>query len=172
MLVLASDITHLSPRAHLPSHERDAWRSRRYIPYWRLSSTEICVVWLARLQRNYIRICIYSIIMSSIWNFRREFHPGWLSLGNGNKLAKRGAIVPSGWCWLSFVLLHNQQRYFLALSQFRIHCFLLFISGNTTGLLGYWDDSKESEFLRPDGTFLTTNASLEVIHRDFGQLCT
>lgn len=86
MLVLASDITHLSPRAHLPSHERDAWRSRRYIPYWRLSSTEICVVWLARrLQRNYIRICIYSIIMSSIWNFRREFHPGWLSLGNGNK---------------------------------------------------------------------------------------
>ncbi|XP_020611647.1 protein mesh-like isoform X3 [Orbicella faveolata] len=42
--------------------------------------------------------------------------------------------------------------------------------GNTTGLLGYWDDSQASEFLRPDGTFLSTNSSLEVIHRDFGQL--
>ena len=47
-----------------------------------------------------------------------------------------------------------------------------FITGNTTGLLGYWDDSQESEFLRPDGTYLSTKSSLEVIHRDFGQLCT
>nr|XP_058948028.1 protein mesh-like [Pocillopora verrucosa] len=42
--------------------------------------------------------------------------------------------------------------------------------GNTSGLLGYWDDSKETEFLKPDGTFLNTNSSLEIIHRDFGQL--
>ena len=47
-----------------------------------------------------------------------------------------------------------------------------FIAGNTSGLLGYWDDSKETEFLKPDGTFLNTNSSLEIIHRDFGQLCT
>lgn len=42
--------------------------------------------------------------------------------------------------------------------------------GNTSGLLGYWDDSKEREFLKPDGTFLNTNSSLEIIHREFGQL--
>ncbi|XP_073244634.1 uncharacterized protein [Porites lutea] len=42
--------------------------------------------------------------------------------------------------------------------------------GNTSGLLGYWDDSQESEYLRPDGTFLETNSSLEEIHRNFGQL--
>ena len=45
------------------------------------------------------------------------------------------------------------------------------MSGNTSGLLGYWDDSQESEYLRPDGTFLETNSSLEEIHRNFGQLC-
>ena len=45
------------------------------------------------------------------------------------------------------------------------------MSGNTSGLLGYWDDSQESEYLRPDGTFLGTNSSLEEIHRNFGQLC-
>ncbi|XP_074609320.1 protein mesh-like isoform X2 [Acropora palmata] len=42
--------------------------------------------------------------------------------------------------------------------------------GNTSGLLGYWDDSMVSEFLRPDGSFLKTNSSLKEIHRNFGQL--
>ena len=45
------------------------------------------------------------------------------------------------------------------------------ISGNTSGLLGYWDDSQELEYLRPDGTVLQTNSTLEEIHRNFGQLC-
>lgn len=45
------------------------------------------------------------------------------------------------------------------------------MSGNTSGLLGYWDDSQESEYLRPNGTFLGTNSSLEEIHWNFGQLC-
>lgn len=45
------------------------------------------------------------------------------------------------------------------------------ISGNTSGLLGYWDDSQELEYLRPDGKVLQTNSTLEEIHRNFGQLC-
>ncbi|XP_073243989.1 sushi domain-containing protein 2-like [Porites lutea] len=42
--------------------------------------------------------------------------------------------------------------------------------GNTSGLLGYWDDSQELEYLKPDGTFLSTNSSFKEIHRNFGQL--
>ena len=48
---------------------------------------------------------------------------------------------------------------------------LFFFSGNTSGLLGYWDDSQELEYLKPDGTFLSTNSSFKEIHRNFGQLC-
>ncbi|XP_068694477.1 uncharacterized protein [Montipora foliosa] len=42
--------------------------------------------------------------------------------------------------------------------------------GNTSGLLGYWDDSKDLEYLLPDGSFLKTNSTLEEIHVNFGQL--
>lgn len=49
--------------------------------------------------------------------------------------------------------------------------FFNFIPGNTSGLLGYWDDSMVSEFRRPDGSFLKTNSNLKEIHRNFGQLC-
>ncbi|XP_031573725.1 protein mesh-like [Actinia tenebrosa] len=39
--------------------------------------------------------------------------------------------------------------------------------GNTSGLLGYWDDDKEKDFLLPDGTFMETNSSARKIHYDF-----
>lgn len=43
--------------------------------------------------------------------------------------------------------------------------------GNTSGLIGYWDDNKELEFLLPNGTFLATNSSQARIHYEFGQQC-
>ena len=45
------------------------------------------------------------------------------------------------------------------------------ISGNTSGLLGFWDGDKEKEFLLPNGTFLDTNSSQITIHYEFGQQC-
>ena len=72
-------------------------------------------------------------------------------------------------CWLGLDHFYSTISGFVIKNNLKLS---FFITGNTTGLLGYWDDSQESEFLRPDGTYLSTNSSLEVIHRDFGQLCT
>jgi len=44
-------------------------------------------------------------------------------------------------------------------------------SGNTSGLLGFWDGDQDKEFLLPNGQFLETNSSHSRIHYDFGQLC-
>lgn len=44
-------------------------------------------------------------------------------------------------------------------------------SGNTSGLLGFWDGDQEKEYLLPNGTFLETNSSQTRIHYEFGQLC-
>ena len=44
-------------------------------------------------------------------------------------------------------------------------------SGNTSGLLGFWDGDQEKEFLLPNGAFLETNSSQSRIHYEFGQLC-
>ena len=54
------------------------------------------------------------------------------------------------------------------------HCkltFTFFFQGKTAGLLGYWDDNKEKEFLLPNGTFLDTNSSSRMLHYHFGQKC-
>ncbi|XP_078360273.1 sushi domain-containing protein 2-like isoform X2 [Oculina patagonica] len=42
--------------------------------------------------------------------------------------------------------------------------------GNTSGLLGFWDEDQEREFLLPNGAFLDTNSSQSRIHYEFGQL--
>ena len=47
----------------------------------------------------------------------------------------------------------------------------IFFSGNTSGLLGFWDGDQDKEFLLPNGEFLETNSSHSRIHYDFGQLC-
>ena len=46
-----------------------------------------------------------------------------------------------------------------------------YASGNTSGLLGFWDGDQDKEFLLPNGTFLKTNSSQSRIHFEFGQLC-
>ena len=46
-----------------------------------------------------------------------------------------------------------------------------YASGNTSGLLGFWDGNQDKEFLIPNGEFLETNSSQSKIHYDFGQLC-
>ncbi|XP_046863081.1 protein mesh-like isoform X2 [Xenia sp. Carnegie-2017] len=40
--------------------------------------------------------------------------------------------------------------------------------GNTSGLLGFWDDSTEKEFLLPNGSFIQTNSSDRTLHYEFG----
>lgn len=53
-------------------------------------------------------------------------------------------------------------------------CFVIVLflhSGNTSGLLGFWNEEQENEFLLPNGTFLDTNSSQTTIHYKFGQLC-
>lgn len=40
--------------------------------------------------------------------------------------------------------------------------------GRTSGLLGLWDDDKQKEFLKPDGTFLATSSDMSTIHHQFG----
>ena len=47
----------------------------------------------------------------------------------------------------------------------------MFIIGNTAGLLGYWNDNKDQEFLLPNGSFISTNSSDRTIHNEFGQKC-
>ena len=46
-----------------------------------------------------------------------------------------------------------------------------YASGNTSGLLGFWDGDQDREFLLPNGEFLETNSSQGRIHNEFGQLC-
>ncbi|XP_028410519.1 sushi domain-containing protein 2-like isoform X2 [Dendronephthya gigantea] len=41
--------------------------------------------------------------------------------------------------------------------------------GKTAGLLGFWDDSKDQEFLLPNGIFIPTNSTSQTIHNEFGQ---
>ncbi|CAB4032217.1 Hypothetical predicted protein [Paramuricea clavata] len=41
--------------------------------------------------------------------------------------------------------------------------------GKTAGLLGFWDDSKDLEFLLPNGSFIHTNSSYRTLHNEFGQ---
>ncbi|XP_028415602.1 sushi domain-containing protein 2-like isoform X2 [Dendronephthya gigantea] len=41
--------------------------------------------------------------------------------------------------------------------------------GKTTGLLGFWDDNKDREFLLPNGSFIGTNSSFRKLHTEFGQ---
>ena len=41
--------------------------------------------------------------------------------------------------------------------------------GRTAGLLGFWDDSKDQEFLLPGGSFIQTNSSYRSLHHEFGQ---
>ncbi|CAB4019270.1 Hypothetical predicted protein [Paramuricea clavata] len=43
--------------------------------------------------------------------------------------------------------------------------------GKTAGLLGFWDDSKDQEFLLPNGSFIHTNSSYRKLHNEFGQKC-
>ncbi|XP_031574275.1 sushi domain-containing protein 2-like [Actinia tenebrosa] len=38
----------------------------------------------------------------------------------------------------------------------------------TSGLLGYWDDNKNQEFLLPNGSFLNTSSNSKSLHYDFG----
>jgi hypothetical protein len=45
------------------------------------------------------------------------------------------------------------------------------ILGKTAGLLGFWDDNKDKEFLLPNGSFVYTNSSFETIHKEFGEKC-
>lgn len=42
---------------------------------------------------------------------------------------------------------------------------------NTVGLLGLWNNNPDDDLLRPDGTSLSPNSTLEQIHREFGELC-
>lgn len=44
-------------------------------------------------------------------------------------------------------------------------------SGKTSGLLGYFDNDKEKEFLLPDGTFLKTSSKAATLHYEFGLKC-
>ena len=44
-------------------------------------------------------------------------------------------------------------------------------SGKTAGLLGFWDDNKDKEFLLPNGSFIHTNSSSETLHKEFGEKC-
>ena len=41
----------------------------------------------------------------------------------------------------------------------------------TKGLLGTWNGNPEDDFLTPNGTILSSNASSKEIHYDFGLLC-
>ncbi|XP_028415613.1 sushi domain-containing protein 2-like [Dendronephthya gigantea] len=41
--------------------------------------------------------------------------------------------------------------------------------GKTAGLLGFWNDDKDQEFLLPNGSFIDTNSSYRRIHNEFGQ---
>ncbi|XP_028415599.1 sushi domain-containing protein 2-like isoform X2 [Dendronephthya gigantea] len=41
--------------------------------------------------------------------------------------------------------------------------------GKTAGLLGFWNDDKDQEFLLPNGSFIDTNSSYRTIHNEFGQ---
>ncbi|XP_028417110.1 sushi domain-containing protein 2-like [Dendronephthya gigantea] len=41
--------------------------------------------------------------------------------------------------------------------------------GKTAGLLGFWNDDKDLEFLLPNGSFIDTNSSYRTIHHEFGQ---
>ena len=42
---------------------------------------------------------------------------------------------------------------------------------NTKGLLGNWNGDPDDDFLRPDGSVLSPNATLEEIHHQFGEKC-
>ena len=56
---------------------------------------------------------------------------------------------------------------FEAIKTSILYCIL----GKTAGLLGFWDDSKDKEFLLPNGSFVETNSSYRTLHKDFGQKC-
>ena len=42
---------------------------------------------------------------------------------------------------------------------------------NTKGLLGVWNGNSEDDFLRPDGTHISTNSDESVIFEQFGEKC-
>ncbi|KAL9985293.1 hypothetical protein ACROYT_G007678 [Oculina patagonica] len=41
--------------------------------------------------------------------------------------------------------------------------------GTTSGLLGYWDDNSDKEYLLPNNVFLSTASTMSEIHHSFGQ---
>ena len=44
-------------------------------------------------------------------------------------------------------------------------------TGKTSGLLGYWDDNIDKEYLLPNKVFLNTASTMSDIHHNFGQRC-
>lgn len=44
-------------------------------------------------------------------------------------------------------------------------------AGKTSGLLGYWDDNVDKEYLLPNKVFLNTASTMSEIHHNFGQRC-
>ena len=43
--------------------------------------------------------------------------------------------------------------------------------GKTSGLLGYWDENVDKEYLLPNKVFLNTASTMYEIHHNFGQRC-
>ena len=49
--------------------------------------------------------------------------------------------------------------------------YLKYFFNNTKGLLGVWNGNSEDDFLRPDGTHISTNSNESVIFDQFGEKC-
>lgn len=47
----------------------------------------------------------------------------------------------------------------------------LILTGKTSGLLGYWDDNSDKEYLLPNNKYLNTASTMSEIHHTFGQQC-
>ena len=45
------------------------------------------------------------------------------------------------------------------------------LTGKTKGLLGFWNDNADEEYLLPNGDFLSTTSSMSQVHHSFGQPC-
>lgn len=45
------------------------------------------------------------------------------------------------------------------------------MTGKTKGLLGFWNDNTNEEYLLPNGDFFSTASTMSQVHHSFGQQC-
>ena len=45
------------------------------------------------------------------------------------------------------------------------------LTGKTKGLLGFWNDNTNEEYLLPNGDFFSTASTMSQVHHSFGQQC-